>query len=234
MSDRRVIVALDFSNPAQALQFANLVSPDQCALKVGFELFVAGGPQFVEQLIRKNFDVFLDLKFHDIPNTVGRACAAATQLGVWMLNVHASGGSKMLQAAREAIDKQAVSTKPILLAVTVLTSLNQDALHEIGISTPIPNLVNHWSQLALNCGVDGVVCSAQEAQIIRASLREDFVIVTPGIRLAEGETNDQERIMTPSDARQAGVNHIVVGRPITQAENPAEILNAYYSAFASA
>ena len=234
MSDRRIIIALDFPSPNQALEFANRVSPEQCALKVGFELFVAGGPQLIEKLRAKNFAIFLDLKFHDIPNTVASACAAATQLEVWMLNVHASGGSAMLTAARTAIDQQTVLSKPILLAVTVLTSLNQAALSEVGITIPIPDLVSNWARLAMQSGVDGVVSSAQEAQLIRANTNEQFVIVTPGIRLANNSVDDQKRIMTPSEAREVGVNHIVVGRPITQAEDPTVVLAEFNTAFCGA
>lgn len=234
MTDRTVIVALDFPDPEQALQFASKLSPEKCALKVGFELFVAGGPQLVEQLVANNFRVFLDLKFHDIPNTVAKACAAATQLGVWMLNVHASGGAEMLSAARNAIDGSSSTSKPILLAVTVLTSLNQAALQEIGITRAIPELVKHWAALTQACGLDGVVCSAQEAALVQSQASDGFVIVTPGIRLPDNAKDDQQRIVTPGDARTAGASCIVVGRPITQANDPQAALVDFYNAFVCA
>lgn len=234
MTDRTVIVALDFPDPEQALQFASKLSPEKCAVKVGFELFVAGGPQLVEHLVANNFRVFLDLKFHDIPNTVAKACAAATQLGVWMLNVHASGGAEMLNAARDAIDNSPGEHKPLLLAVTVLTSLNQTALQEIGISQQIPELVKNWAALTQQCGLDGVVCSAQEATLVQSQTKESFVIVTPGIRLSGNASNDQKRIVTPADARVAGATCIVVGRPITQADDPQAALIEFYNAFVCA
>lgn len=234
MPDREIIVALDFASPAQALVFADTIADSHCAVKVGFELFVAGGPQLVEQLVAKNLRVFLDLKFHDIPNTVAKACAVASQLGVWMLNVHAAGGSQMLTAASEAIDKSNLATKPILIAVTVLTSLDQAALAEVGITHDVPSLVIKWSQLAKDCGLDGVVSSAREARLIREKLDDDFVIVTPGIRLASNSTDDQKRIVTPADASAAGASHIVVGRPITQATDPGQALALFRNAFAGA
>lgn len=234
MADREIIVALDFPSPAQAIAFADTIADSRCAVKVGFELFVAGGPQLVEQLVAKNLRVFLDLKFHDIPNTVANACSVASQLGVWMLNVHAAGGSQMLTAASEAIDKRNLATKPILIAVTVLTSLDQVALAEVGITHEVPSLVVKWSQLAKDCGLDGVVSSAREAKLIRENLDNDFVIVTPGIRLSSKSTDDQKRIVTPEDARAAGASHIVVGRPITQAIDPNKALASFREAFISA
>jgi orotidine-5'-phosphate decarboxylase len=234
MADREIIVALDFPSPAQALAFADTIAESRCAVKVGFELFVAGGPQLVEQLLAKNLRVFLDLKFHDIPNTVAKACAVASQLGVWMLNVHAAGGTQMLMAAAEAIEKCNLATKPVLIAVTVLTSLDQTALAEVGISQDVPSLVLKWSRLAKECGLDGVVSSAREASLIRENLDDDFVIVTPGIRLSDKSTDDQKRVVTPADARAAGASHIVVGRPITQAADPMQALALFRNAFAGA
>lgn len=234
MTDREIIVALDFPSPAQALTFADTIADSHCAVKVGFELFVAGGPQLVERLIAKNLRVFLDLKFHDIPNTVANACSVASQLGVWMLNVHAAGGSQMLTAAAEAIDKSSLTAKPVLIAVTVLTSLDQEALAEVGINDDVPSLVVKWSQLAQQCGLDGVVSSAREAKLIRQHLNDDFVIVTPGIRLSSKTTDDQKRIVTPADARAAGASHIVVGRPITQAKDPHQALALFRDAFVGA
>ena len=235
MTDRTVIVALDFSSPEQALHFTASLSPEQCAVKVGFELFVAGGPQLIERLISNGYRVFLDLKFHDIPNTVARACKAASELGVWMLNVHASGGSEMLCAARDAIDSNPGKTKPLLIAVTVLTSLNQAAVQEIGLSQAIPELVKSWAKLTQQCGLDGVVCSAQEAGLVQTQTTTGrFVIVTPGIRLPDNANDDQKRIVTPIEARAAGATCIVVGRPITQAENPQNALSEFYNAFVCA
>ena len=212
------------------MQFAAKIAPSQCAVKVGFELFVAGGPVLIEQLVSRGFRVFLDLKFHDIPNTVAKACLAASQLGVWMLNVHASGGTEMMIAARNAIDST-TAAKPILLAVTVLTSLNQTALQDIGLSQEIPNLVVDWAALAQRCGLDGVVCSAQEATLVQSHTADDFVIVTPGIRLPSNTKDDQKRIVTPVDARAAGATCIVVGRPITQAKDPQQALAEFNDAF---
>ncbi len=230
MTDRTVIVALDFPKPELALQFANKITPEQCAVKVGFELFVAGGPALIEQLVGRGFRVFLDLKFHDIPNTVAKACSAASRLGVWMLNVHASGGTEMMMAARNAIDS-ANEAKPILLAVTVLTSLDKTALKDIGLVKEIPDLVTDWAALAKQCGLDGVVCSAQEAALVQSRTAEDFVIVTPGIRLPSNTKDDQKRIVTPADARAAGASCIVVGRPITQAADPQQALTEFNNAF---
>lgn len=234
MSEREIIVALDFPSPAQAIAFADKIVGSQCAVKVGFELFIAGGPALVEQLLAKDLRVFLDLKFHDIPNTVANACTVAAQLGVWMLNVHAAGGTRMLTAASEAIDKTNLQTKPILIAVTVLTSLDQPGLAEVGIEHDVTALVLKWAQLAQASGLDGVVSSAREAELIRTNLGEDFVIVTPGIRFSDKSTDDQKRIVTPADARAAGASHIVVGRPITQANDPGQALALFRDAFVSA
>ncbi len=234
MTNRSVIVALDFSAPDQALKFVQQLNPDQCAVKVGFELFVAGGPQLVERLIGSRFKVFLDLKFHDIPNTVAMACAAAARLGVWMINVHASGGVNMLSAARESIDNFASDDKPILLAVTVLTSLDQVSLNEIGITQELSSVVKKWAAMSDECGLDGVVCSAREAKLVKAISRENFEIVTPGIRLPDNSRDDQQRIVTPTDARKAGATRIVVGRPITQARDPGAALEGFYTAFVGA
>ena len=234
MSDRTVIIALDFPDPKQALQFVDQLSPQQCAVKVGFELFVVGGPILVEQLVDRGFRVFLDLKFHDIPNTVASVCAAATRLGVWMLNVHASGGPAMLTAARNAIDQQSGDVKPILLAVTVLTSLDQNSLLHLGIDKKLSEVVQLWAQMAQQCGVEGVVCSAQEASLVRSHCPPPFEIVTPGIRFPDNQSNDQKRIVTPADARDSGATCIVVGRPITQATHPVDALEEFRNAFVGA
>ena len=234
MHDRTVIVALDYPSPELALQFVDKIPVQSCALKVGFELFLAGGPQFVETLVSKGFKVFLDLKFHDIPNTVAQACSVAAKLGVWMLNVHASGGIEMMQAAREAIDKASLEKPPHLIAVTVLTSMNQEGLATIGLTDEITKVVSRWAALAEESGLDGVVSSAQEAQLIRQQSHEKFLIVTPGIRLPSDNKDDQKRIVSPDDAKSLGVSHIVVGRPITQAQDPCVALEKFRQAFASA
>ena len=228
MQDSRIIVALDYANAASALNLVNQLDPSLCKLKVGKELFTVAGPQFVEQLINKDFKVFLDLKFHDIPNTVAKACEAASNLGVWMLNVHASGGSAMMQAAMEGVSKS--KHTPYLIAVTVLTSMNQTSLSEIGIDTSIEDQVLKLAKLTQTSGLDGVVCSAQEAQILRKQLGKEFCLVTPGIRpkLGNGQVNqdDQSRVVTPADALNNGASYLVIGRPITQAISPLKTLEA--------
>ena len=216
MNDPRIIVALDFSSAEDALKLANRLEPRLCRLKVGKELFTAAGPQLVEKLMRKGFDVFLDLKFHDIPNTVASACKAAASLGVWMVNVHTLGGRKMLMAARNAITQG--STK--LIAVTLLTSMDQDDLTDIGLQGSPEQIVERLAQLAKDCKLDGVVCSALEAAHLRQQTGKDFCLVTPGIRPSGGQADDQKRITTPRQAIQNGADYLVIGRPITQATNP--------------
>lgn len=225
--DPKIIVALDYPDAASALNLVAQLDPTICRLKVGKELFTASGPQFVEQLARSNFGVFLDLKFHDIPNTVAKACTSASNLGVWMLNVHASGGLEMMQAARQAVDNSL--TKPLLIAVTVLTSMNQESLRQIGISGQLSDHVLKLGLLTKQAGLDGVVCSAQEAHILRHAFGHDFCLVTPGIRLANAKQDDQSRVVTPADALANGANYLVVGRPITQAENPLKALQAIHA-----
>lgn len=222
MNDPKIIVALDFPDPRQALDFSAKTSPEQCRLKVGKELFTSAGPALVEKLIDRGYDVFLDLKFHDIPNTVNKAASAAARLGVWMLNVHAMGGAAMMQAAREGIE--VVSRRPYLLAVTVLTSMSQDDLHSIGIETPLPSLVDRLARQAIDSGLDGVVCSAQEARDLRTGLGQSALLVTPGIRPEWAATDDQHRIVTPSQALADGASYLVIGRPITRHQDPAEAL----------
>ena len=218
----RLIIALDFPTAAQALAFVEPLSPAECKLKVGFELFVAAGPDFVRQLTGRGFEVFLDLKFHDIPNTVASACKAAAGLGVWMINVHAAGGAKMMQAAREAL--QGFDNPPKLIAVTVLTSMDKVQLAGTGVTAEPAQQVQHLAQLAANSGLDGVVCSAQEAVMLRQLLGDDFLLVTPGIRPVGSDQGDQSRVMTPAQAREAGVSNVVVGRPITQAADPQAVI----------
>ena len=217
-----VIVALDYANADEALAFVDKVSPERCRLKVGKELFTAEGPQLVRELVRRDFEVFLDLKFHDIPNTVARACAAAAELGVWMINVHTLGGSKMMQAAREAVARSA--NKPLLIGVTILTSMGSDELHEVGLSGEPMENVEKLAALAAQSGLDGVVCSPQEVSRLRQQLPENFQLVTPGIRPAGSAGGDQTRIMTPTDAMTAGSSYLVIGRPITRADDPMQAL----------
>jgi orotidine-5'-phosphate decarboxylase len=218
MTDPKIIVALDYADSSSALKLVEQLDPALCRLKVGKELFTAAGPQFVESLARSDFGVFLDLKFHDIPNTVAKACSAASNLGIWMLNVHASGGSEMMQAAKQAIESS--TSKPLLIAVTVLTSMNQQTLGQIGIQTDLATHVLNLAKLTQQAGLDGVVCSALEAKMLRAQLGETFCLVTPGIRPANASKDDQSRIVTPSDALSLGSSYLVIGRPITQAADP--------------
>lgn len=224
MDNRRVIVPLDFADAAAALAMAARLDAKLCRVKVGKELFVAAGPAVVEKLQERGFDVFLDLKFHDIPNTVAGACRAAARLGVWMLNVHASGGEAMLRAAREAVE--GVARPPLLIGVTILTSLAEADLERIGYSGSIVENVERLARLARRCGLDGVVCSAQEAPGIRAAAGEDFALVTPGIRLEGGARDDQARVVTPREAVRLGAHYLVIGRPITQARDPAAVLES--------
>ena len=218
----RVIVALDFPTATEALAFAARVTPEQCRLKVGFELFTSAGPAVVEALVKKGFDVFLDLKYHDIPNTVASACAAAARLGVWMVNVHALGGRRMLVAARESLEK--LAHRPLLIGVTVLTSHSSRDLGEIGLAENTEAQAALLARLVKDTGLDGVVCSAQEATRLRAEHGTEFCLVTPGIRLPGSERGDQERVVTPLDAVRQGADFLVIGRPITQAENPVTVL----------
>ena len=222
--DSKIIVALDFANAKDALSLVNQLDPTLCKLKVGKELFTAAGPQLVEQLVNKGFKVFLDLKFHDIPNTVAKACEAASNLGVWMLNVHASGGSAMMKAALEGVNNSKYS--PYLIAVTVLTSMSQENLTEMGIHNSIENQVLKLASLAQEAGLHGVVCSAMEAAQLRKVTGNDFLLVTPGIRPATASLDDQNRVMTPSKALSMGASYLVIGRPITQAKDPIQALLA--------
>ncbi|GKT12917.1 MAG: orotidine-5'-phosphate decarboxylase [Thiomicrorhabdus sp.] len=225
--DPKVLVALDFADPGSALSFVQALDPKSCRLKVGKELFAVAGPEFVAKLISSGFDVFLDLKYHDIPNTVAKAVQAAARLGVWMVNVHALGGRKMMQAAQEALSE--FENRPLLIAVTVLTSMEQEDLAEIGLTgSPEYNVVR-LAKLAQSSGLDGVVCSAQEASILRETLGDDFCLVTPGIRPAGSDVNDQKRIMTPKQAMDAGSSYLVVGRPITKSTSPIDALNSINS-----
>jgi orotidine-5'-phosphate decarboxylase len=226
-----IIVALDFASPDEALALARRLDPMLCAVKVGKELFTAGGPEVVRKLTDRGFKLFLDLKFHDIPNTVAQACAAATRLGVWMLNVHASGGRAMLTAARQAVAEAASAQRaaaPLVIAVTVLTSLDAAGLAETGVAASPADHAVHLARLAQSCGLDGVVCSAAEAPAMRAALGPAFVLVTPGIRPAGSAADDQARIVTPAQAIAAGADHLVIGRPITRAADPIAALHAIH------
>lgn len=228
----RVIVALDYADREDALSFVARITPDQARLKVGLELFTAAGPGIVGALVDRGFDVFLDLKYHDIPNTVAMACARAAGLGVWMLNVHALGGPRMLEAAREAVSK--VARPPRLIAVTILTSHSDDDLRAIGLAAGAEREVPRLAQLARNAGLDGVVCSPLEAAGLRRALGPEFLLVTPGVRPAGGGLHDQRRVMTPVDAIGAGSDYLVIGRPITGAADPAAALVAINAQLGSA
>jgi orotidine-5'-phosphate decarboxylase len=222
MQNNPIVVALDFDNKKQTLELVERLDPKRCRLKVGKELFTSEGPQLVEALQNKDFDVFLDLKFHDIPNTTAKAVATAAKMGVWMVNVHASGGQRMMEAAQEAL--VGFKQKPLLIAVTVLTSMEQSDLAGIGLDMSPQLQVERLAVLAQNSGLDGVVCSAQEAVSLKALCGKDFNLVTPGIRPSFAQQGDQRRIMTPSQAIEAGVDYMVIGRPITQAKDPIEAL----------
>ncbi|MDQ7017476.1 MAG: orotidine-5'-phosphate decarboxylase [Gammaproteobacteria bacterium] len=217
-----VIVALDYPSAESALAFVAKLEPKLCRLKVGKELFTRAGPKLVSQLVEQGYDVFLDLKYHDIPNTTAAACRAAADLGVWMMNVHALGGSRMMLAAQEALDKS--SQTPLLIAVTILTSMQQHDLQELGISDAPAKMVQRLAGLAQQSGLDGVVCSAQEASVLRQQCGEGFSLTTPGIRPAGADVGDQKRVMTPAEALQAGSDYLVIGRPITQAADPYQAL----------
>ena len=215
-----VVVALDYSSEKDALAMADQLDPAQCRVKVGKELFTAAGGSVVEALAVKGFEVFLDLKFHDIPNTCAKAVAAAADMGIWMVNVHASGGRRMMEAAVEALDKRS-GERPLLIGVTVLTSMDANDLSEIGLSTEPEQQVIRLARLAESSGLDGVVCSAREVGVIRQHCGREFSTITPGIRPVWSQSQDQKRIMTPAEAKAIGVDYMVIGRPITQAENPA-------------
>lgn len=222
MNDPKVIIALDYPEAAPALLLADKLQPSLCRLKVGKELFTATGPALLERLMNRGFEIFLDLKFHDIPNTTAQACKVAAGLGLWMINVHALGGRKMMEAAREAITN--IPLRPKLIGVTLLTSMAQDDLVELGIKATPAELVLRLATLARDSGLDGVVCSAQEAAVLRKEFGDQFYLVTPGIRTANASRDDQSRVMTPSAALQAGASYLVIGRPITQSADPLRAL----------
>lgn len=218
-----ILVALDYASQRDAYEFVDRIDPQSCRLKVGKEMFTLFGPSLVKALQQRGFDVFLDLKFHDIPNTTARAVAAAAELGVWMVNVHASGGARMMQAAKEALLPYGADA-PLLIAVTVLTSMDEDDLRGLGITLSPAEQAERLAVLTQQCGLDGVVCSAHEAERLKQRCGAAFQLVTPGIRPVGSAAGDQRRIMTPEQAKQAGVDYMVIGRPITQSANPAQTL----------
>lgn len=219
----QLIVALDFDNQKDAFKLIDKLEPQNCALKVGSEMFTLFGTHFVKQLIDKQFKIFLDLKFHDIPNTVAKACIAGAELGVWMMNVHASGGLSMMQAAKKSLEPFG-KDRPLLIAVTVLTSFDQTELAHIGIKSSIMDQVSNLACLAKKADLDGVVCSAHEVGTIKEACGNQFITVTPGIRLASNTKDDQSRIMTPEEAIKQGSDYLVIGRPITQSLDPALVI----------
>jgi len=230
-SDSRIIVALDYADQKQALNFIDRASPDLCKLKVGNELFTRGGPRLVESLVAKGFDVFLDLKYHDIPNTVRQAVYAAGQLGVWMVNVHALGGVSMLEAAREGIEMIGVN-RPYLIAVSLLTSMSNTDLQQLGIEQEPQAFVERLARMAIDSGLDGLVCSAREARGLRAILGDAPLLVTPGIRPEGSAGDDQKRVATPHQAIADGASYLVIGRPITQHPDPSEALRSINASLA--
>jgi orotidine-5'-phosphate decarboxylase len=225
MLDPKVIVALDYNNQSDAFDFVDKIDPSSCRLKVGKEMFTLFGPDFVRELHKRGFSVFLDLKFHDIPNTCSKAVAAAAELGVWMVNVHASGGERMMTASREILEPYG-KDRPLLIGVTVLTSMEQQDLAGVGLNVAPQEHVLRLAKLTNKCGLDGVVCSAHESTLLKSEVGSEFKLVTPGIRPAGSAVGDQKRIMTPYEAVTAGSDYLVIGRPITQAASPANVLAA--------
>lgn len=231
MNKSPVVVALDYENQKDALNLVSKLDPSLCRLKVGKEMFTHFGPSFVTELQQRNFDVFLDLKFHDIPNTTAKAVKAAADLGVWMVNVHASGGRRMMEAAREILTPFG-ETRPLLIAVTVLTSMEQADLVDLGLNVTPEQQVERLATLAKHANMDGVVCSAQEAAMLKQRCGKEFKLVTPGIRPSFAAVDDQKRIMTPAEALAVGVDFMVIGRPITKAADPLDALTKIYQELA--
>ncbi|MDC0221711.1 orotidine-5'-phosphate decarboxylase [Gammaproteobacteria bacterium] len=229
---KNIIIALDFATGDQTLQFLDLLDPNLCRVKIGKELFTASGPQLVRKIIDRGFDVFLDLKFHDIPNTVARASKVAADLGIWMFNIHASGGRTMMEAARESIDSLG-NQRPLLIGVTVLTSFLKKDLEQTGIHSYPEDQVSKLAFLARDSGLDGVVCSAAETKLLRSQIDDKFCLVTPGIRRPEDAIGDQKRVVGPAEAIQNGSNYLVVGRPITSADSPNGALIEFNAAVSS-
>ena len=224
LTDPKVVIALDYEHKEQALAFIAKLDPNTCRLKIGKEMFTHFGPEFVKVIVGKGFDVFLDLKFHDIPNTVAKAVKAAADLGVWMVNVHASGGRRMMEAAKAILEPYG-DKAPLLIAVTVLTSMDQSDLTELGIDISPAEQVKRLATLTKSSGLDGVVCSSHEAEELKALLGKSFMLVTPGIRPEGSLADDQRRIKTPKQAIESGSDYLVIGRPITQAADPVSVLN---------
>jgi len=231
MTTKPILVALDYDNKNHALQLIDQLDPNMCRLKVGKEMFTLFGPQLVKDIHDRGFDLFLDLKFHDIPNTVAKAVSAAAELGVWMTNVHASGGLAMMEAAKKALLPYGKDA-PLLIAVTVLTSMSDEDLKLIGIDVPAFEHVQRLAKLTKQAGLDGVVCSAQEASVLKSLLGRDFKLITPGIRPVGSDVGDQHRVMTPPEALAAGSNYLVIGRPITKAADPLAALQAIHQSLA--
>ncbi|MGE3319124.1 MAG: orotidine-5'-phosphate decarboxylase [Candidatus Berkiella sp.] len=231
----KIIIALDFEDEAPLNDLLAKLNPKQCRLKVGKTLFTQYGPQWVAKLQAQGFEVFLDLKFHDIPQQVGGACYAAAKMGVWMTNVHASGGMAMLKAAKAGVDKAAKETgkRTLLIGVTLLTSLTEQDAHQIGFSGTSEECVMRLAKLCFDAGLDGVVCSANEAVQLKKIFGPDFLCVTPGIRLAEDDKQDQQRVMTPENAIKAGSDYLVIGRSITHAKTPTSVLNQIHESIAA-
>ncbi|KGQ40969.1 orotidine-5'-phosphate decarboxylase [Gallibacterium anatis] len=221
--ENKVIVALDYETKKEAMQLVDQIDPSLCRLKVGKEMFTTLGTEFVKELQRRSFDVFLDLKFHDIPNTVARAVRSAADLGVWMVDMHASGGLRMMEAAKKILEPYGKDA-PILIAITVLTSMEEADLLQIGVNTSPEEHVIRLARLSQRAGLDGVVCSPQEVEILRQRCGNEFKLVTPGIRPEGSQLGDQRRVMTPREAINAGSDYLVIGRPITQAADPVAVL----------
>lgn len=226
-TDSKIIVALDYANINEARALIEKLTPDLCKLKVGKEMFTRFGPEFVKELCRSDFDVFLDLKFHDIPNTVAKACEAAADLGVWMMNVHAQGGVRMMEAAKASLTN--INSTSKLIAVTVLTSMDKQDLLALGIDKEPSELAQSLAQLTYDSGLDGIVCSAQESAQMRSKFTDNFELVTPGIRPAGSALDDQRRIMTPVDAMTSGSSYLVIGRPVTKSDDPISVLSTINS-----
>ena len=221
----KIIVALDYEKESDALALVDQIDPSLCRLKVGKEMFTTLGINFVKQLHQRNFDVFLDLKYHDIPNTVARAVRSAADLGVWMVDLHANGGLRMMEEAKRILEPYGKDA-PLLIAVTVLTSMEDLDLLQIGINASLMEQVLRLAHLTQRAGLDGVVCSPQEVKILRNACGEDFKLVTPGIRPIGADFGDQRRVMIPTAAIRAGSDYLVIGRPITKADNPVEVLRS--------
>jgi len=231
----KIIIALDFEDEAPLNELLAKLNPKQCRLKIGKTLFTQYGPQWVTKLQAQGFEIFLDLKYHDIPQQVGSACYAAAKMGVWMTNVHASGGMAMLKAAKAGVDKAAKETgkKTLLIGVTLLTSLTEQDAHQIGFSGTSEECVTRLAKLCFDAGLDGVVCSANEAVQLKKIFGPDFLCVTPGIRLPEDDKQDQQRVMTPENAIKAGSDYLVIGRSITHSTTPTSVLNQIHESIAA-